>query len=91
MRYLQPIQETSYLTASNAPQYRRIMRIFYNEYEKMRFQLYKEDVYEIMKQSVEFEEYSMDQLKQIGQPAYIWGNRHEWDSDCHGSSQRQEY
>lgn len=65
MRYLQPIQETTYLSpsTSNSPQYRRIMRIFYNEYEKMRFQLYKEDVFELMKQSVEFEDYTMDQLK----------------------------
>ena len=74
MRYLQPIQETSYLTASNAPQYRRIMRIFYNEYEKMRFQLYKEDVYELMKQSAEFEDYTMDQLKLDLESLVAWKN-----------------
>ncbi|MHB1394800.1 MAG: DUF2397 family protein [Clostridia bacterium] len=40
MKYLQSIQETAYLNADNVKQYRRIMRIFYQNYEKMRFQLY---------------------------------------------------
>lgn len=74
MRYLPPIHETSYLTASNAPQYRRIMRIFYNEYEKMRFQLYKEDVYDLMKKSAEFEDYTMDQLKLDLESLVAWKN-----------------
>ena len=42
MGYLGPLLETSYLSAQNASQYRQIMRIFYLEYEKMHYQLYKE-------------------------------------------------
>jgi len=38
---LSPVLETSYLTAQNVRQYRAIMRLFFREYEKMRFQLYK--------------------------------------------------
>ncbi|MGN1413926.1 MAG: TIGR02677 family protein [Anaerovoracaceae bacterium] len=63
MKYLEPITETSYLSAINAPQYRRIMRIFFNEYEKMHFQLYKEDVLERMREDELYADYSMDQLK----------------------------
>lgn len=63
MKFLQPIQETAYLHTDNAKQYRRIMRIFYQNYEKMRFQLYKEDVYDALKEYPEFEDYSMEQLK----------------------------
>ena len=63
MKYLEPITETSYLSAINAPQYRRIMRIFFNEYEKMHFQLYKEDVLERMREDDLYADYSMDQLK----------------------------
>lgn len=63
MKDLQAISEASYLTATNASQYRRIMRIFYREYEKMRFQLYKEDIFEIIKTYPEFEQYTMEQLK----------------------------
>lgn len=60
---LQQITETSYLNATNAPQYRRIMRIFYEENEKMRFQLYKEDVFERIKKYSEFHNYTIEQLK----------------------------
>ncbi|MDY3240605.1 MAG: DUF2397 family protein, partial [Anaerovoracaceae bacterium] len=63
MKYLEPITETSYLSAINAPQYRRIMRIFFNEHEKMHFRLYKEDVLERMREDELYADYSMDQLK----------------------------
>lgn len=63
MATFQPITETSYLTAQNASQYRRIMRIFYYEYEKMHFQLYKEDVLALLRAYPGFEDYSMEQLK----------------------------
>ncbi len=49
MQRLDAINETSYLSVPNAPIYRKIMRVFYREYEKMHFQLYKEDVYELVK------------------------------------------
>ena len=47
MSYLEPIHETSYLSVPNASIYRQIMRCFYREYEKMHFQLYKEDIFHI--------------------------------------------
>ena len=46
MSTFQKISEASYLTAENAERYRCIMRVFYNAYEQMNFQLYKEDVLE---------------------------------------------
>ena len=74
MKYLQSLQETSYLTAGNVTQYRRIMRMFYNEYEKMHFQLYKEDVFELLKAYSEFEDYTMDQLKNDLNSLVEWKN-----------------
>ncbi|MDD3350322.1 MAG: DUF2397 domain-containing protein, partial [Eubacteriales bacterium] len=74
MKYLQSIQETSYLTAGNVMQYRRIMRMFYNEYEKMHFQLYKEDVFELLKAYSEFEDYTMEQLKNDLNSLVEWKN-----------------
>lgn len=62
MRYLEPINETSYLSVPNAPVYRQIMRCFYREYEKMNFQLYKEDVLELLKKEEQFADYTMEQL-----------------------------
>lgn len=63
MRHLDIIKETTYLNTQNAIQYRRIMRIFFEENEKMNFQLYKEDVFDRIRQYPEFSDYSMEQLK----------------------------
>lgn len=63
MKQLDQITQASYLTATNATQYRNIMRIFYLENEKLHFKLYKEDVYNKLTKIPGFENYSMDQLK----------------------------
>lgn len=62
MEYLGTINEASYLSVPNAPVYRKIMRCFYREYEKMNFQLYKEDIYRLLKQDEMFADYSLEQL-----------------------------
>lgn len=74
MKYLESIQETIYLSAGNAPQYRRIMRIFFMEYEKMHFQLYKEDVLELLREYPEFSNYPMEQLKIDLEALVDWKN-----------------
>lgn len=74
MRYLTPITETSYLSAQNALQYRKIMRIFYLQYEKMQFQLYKEDVLELLHKEPEYAGYTMDQLKLDLEALVNWKN-----------------
>lgn len=74
MKYLESIQETIYLSAGNAPQYRRIMRIFFIEYEKMHFQLYKEDVLELIREHPEFADYHMEQLKTDLEALAAWKN-----------------
>lgn len=63
MQYLEAINETSYLSVPNAVMYRKIMRCFYREYEKMHFQLYKEDVYALLKDESEFADYTISQLE----------------------------
>lgn len=62
MKYFDAISETSYLSVPNAPVYRKIMRCFYREYEKLQYQLYKEDIYALLKQGEAFENYSIEQL-----------------------------
>ena len=74
MQVLGTIEETSYLSTMNSPQYRKIMRIFYLEYEKMHFQLYKEDVLELLKAEPEFVSYTMDQLKLDLEALVKWKN-----------------
>ena len=58
MEHFEQINETSYLSVQNAPVYRKIMRCFYREYEKMHFQLYKEDIYRLLKEDEAFKKMS---------------------------------
>jgi len=74
MKYLQEIPELTYLTVTNSPRYRRIMRIFYQENEKMHFQLYKEDIFELTKEFPECEDYTMEQLKADLNALVDWKN-----------------
>lgn len=74
MEYLEPIHETSYLSVPNAPVYRRIMRCFYREYEKMHFQLYKEDIFQLIRQDEAFMDYSMEQLMLDLEALVKWKN-----------------
>ena len=69
-----PIMETSYLTAQNVRQYRAIMRLFFREYEKMHFQLYKEDVLELLHRQEGFADYTMAQLMQDLEALAGWKN-----------------
>lgn len=71
---LSSIMETSYLTAQNVRQYRAIMRLFFREYEKMHFQLYKEDVLELLHQQEEFADYTMAGLQQDLDALVGWKN-----------------
>lgn len=74
MQHLEAIHETSYLSVPNAKIYRKIMRYFYREYEKMNFQLYKEDVYTLLKGDCEFAEYTMNQLEMDLDALVKWKN-----------------
>ena len=59
MPRLDSIEETSYLSVPNAPLYRKIMRCFYREYEQMHYQLYKEDVFALLREEEEFAGYTL--------------------------------
>ena len=55
------ITETAYLTKENTKRYRPILRFFYEQYEKMNFMLYKEEVFEALKDKRYFENYTLEQ------------------------------
>ena len=58
------LTEVKYLNADNVSRYRCIMRIFFVNYEKLRYWLYQEDVYEEMIQDPFFKDYRMEQCQQ---------------------------
>ena len=74
MEHFDPIHETSYLSVPNAHIYRKIMRCFYREYEKMHFQLYKEDIFRLIKQDEAFTGYTMEQLEPDLEALVKWKN-----------------
>lgn len=74
MEFFEPINETSYLSVPNAPIYRKIMRCFYREYEKMHFQIYKEDIFSLLKQDETFADYTMEQLMGDLEALVKWKN-----------------
>lgn len=65
------IPEATYLTVSNVEIYRRILRFFYVEYEKMNFQLVKEDVYNYLKQEMDI---TMEECKSSLDALVGWKN-----------------
>ena len=55
------IDEVKYLSQENTPYYRIIMRFFYNKYEQAEYWLYKEDIYDGIKDN--FDDYSIEELE----------------------------
>ena len=66
--------EAQYLCTDNSYRYRVILRIAYKQYEKMKFWLYKEDIYNLIKEIEGFEDYSMENLNQDLDSLENWGN-----------------
>ena len=59
-----PLTEAKYLNADNVDRYRSIMRIFYENYEKLKYWMYQEEVYAQMIQDPYFAEYRIEQCQQ---------------------------
>lgn len=59
-----PLTEVKYLNADNVSRYRCIMRIFFEHYEKLKYWLYQEEVYEEMIQDPFFADYRPEQCQQ---------------------------
>ena len=59
-----PLTEAKYLNADNADRYRSIMRIFYENYEKLKYWMYQEEVYAQMTADPYFADYRMEQCQQ---------------------------
>ena len=58
------ITETKYLNVENTERYRPIMRIFFEHYEKLDYWLYKEDVYNELKNQDGFVSYTIEMCEQ---------------------------
>lgn len=68
------IDEMRYLTVDNTWRYRSILRYFYLQYEKMKYWMYKEEIFDELKKHEEFNEYTMDQCRQDLDVLISWKN-----------------
>lgn len=71
---LEAIQEMTYLSTGNSARYRRIMRIFYEEDQKMHAQMHKEEIFEKIKKFPEFADYTLEQLQSDLDALVNWKN-----------------
>lgn len=63
-KLLKSLTEVKYLNADNVSRYRCIMRIFFENYEKLKYWMYQEEVYEEMKKEPFFADYQIEQCQQ---------------------------
>lgn len=68
------IDEIRYLSTDNTWRYRTIMRVMYKQYDKMKYWLFKEDIFVELKRYEEFNEYTLDQLKLDLDQLTTWKN-----------------
>ncbi len=73
-KLIKPINEAKYLTAENVWRYRPILRFFYEQYEKIKYWMYKEEVYAELKKYRWFNDYTLEQCKQDLDVLVEWGN-----------------
>ena len=57
------ISETKYLSTENSYRYRPIMRCFYQHYERLEYWLYKEDIYNELKENDIFNDYTIEECE----------------------------
>lgn len=68
------ITETSYLTTDNTKRYRPILRYFYEQYERINYMLYKEDVWNELHNKMNFENYTIEMCENDLTQLVNWGN-----------------
>lgn len=69
-----PMMETKYLNVENTDRYRPIIRLFYLKYEKLKYWMYQEEIFEELKEDPYFKEYTLEQCQQDLSALVSWGN-----------------
>ncbi len=73
-KLVKPIHEAKYLDVENTDRYRSIARLFYLNYEKLKYWMYQEEVYEELIEDAYFSGYTMEQCQQDLDTLAKWGN-----------------
>ena len=73
-KLMRPLTEAKYLNEDNVSRYRCIMRIFFENYEKLKYWMYQEDIYEEMIKDPYFADYRPEQCQQDLAMLVEWKN-----------------
>ena len=73
-KLVKPVREAKYLDVENTDRYRSIARLFYLNYEKLKYWMYQEEVYEELTEDPYFAGYTMEQCQQDLETLTSWGN-----------------
>lgn len=73
-KILKPVIETRYLSVENTDRYRAILRFFYLNYEKLKYWLYQEEVFEELHRHEYFADYTLEQCQQDLAKLTEWKN-----------------
>ncbi len=73
-KLVKPVMEAKYLNVENTGRYRSIIRLFYINYEKLKYWMYQEEVYDELVQDPYFASYTMEQCQQDLAALKEWGN-----------------
>jgi len=74
MELFKPLDEARYLTAENASRYRVILRYFYEEHQRLRYFMFKEDIFAYMKNWEVFSDYTLEKCEQDLNALTGWKN-----------------
>ena len=73
-KLIKPVREAKYLDVENTDRYRSIARLFYLNYEKLKYWMYQEEVYEELIEDPYFIGYTYEQCQQDLETLTKWGN-----------------
>lgn len=73
-KLLKPIPEVNYLRAENVERYRVIIRYFFNQYEKINYWLYKEDIFDELSKHEIFKDYTIEKCQSDLNALCEWKN-----------------
>lgn len=73
-KLVKQVKEARYLTVENTDRYRSMIRLFYLNYEKLKYWMYQEEVYEELTEDAYFSGYTMEECGQDLAALVTWGN-----------------
>lgn len=73
-KIVKPVKEANYLNVENTDRYRPIIRLFFLNYEKLKYWMYQEEVYQELIDDPYFTDYTMEQCQQDLTALVSWGN-----------------